>query len=190
MKHTHLLVVPLLLLTVFSCEGQKDPVVRDRYENCCGTEPTEFTIKTPDAGKDAYIYVPNIFTPNGDGINDFFVPSIAENIRGFDAYLIYTAEGDTLLFDRPGFDFNDIANYAWDGNRRDGTPYVGAFKYDFTVFLAGGGLHRFSGRACRVLCGPDAAVLRDKVGCFYPSQAGADGHLDKAAGNNEKGCFE
>jgi gliding motility-associated-like protein len=52
------------------------------------------------------IYVPNAFTPNGDGRNDFFAP-VGTNINAF----------EMLVFDRWGnliFQTNDIAK-GWDG---------------------------------------------------------------------------
>jgi len=137
------------------------------------------------------MYVPNVFTPNGDGVNDYFVPFVNENVPAFDAYLIYTAVGDTLLFSRNGFNYNYIPSWAWDGNRPDGTPYIGPFKYEFVVFLKNNTLYTIKGSACRIACGPDAAFFKDKTGCFYPSQVDTTTkHLNQALPNSESDCFK
>jgi gliding motility-associated-like protein len=61
------------------------------YINCCGT-----------------LYVPNAFSPNGDGINDEF--TVRSNAQKFEAYSL-------KIFNRFGqqiFETNDI-NEGWDG---------------------------------------------------------------------------
>lgn len=155
----------------------------DPYAACCGTEPVEYTYE------DTYVYVPNVFTPNDDDKNDFFFPYINEKIVGVDVFLIYTDEGDTLLFDRPGFDFKNIKNYGWNGLRYDGTIYEGPFRYDIGVILKSGGLLQIKGRSCRIVCGPKAKVFQTKEGCFYADQADDKGMLDKTKKTKEEGCY-
>lgn len=189
MKKTKLLLLTTLglALSLTGCSQETTeppPAVTDPYEACCGAEPVEHTFG------DAYMFVPNVFTPNGDGINDYFAPSINENILGFDAYLIYTPVGDTVVFVSAGYNVNNVANTAWDGLRKDGSVYEGLFKYVFTAFAKDGNLLTIEGRACRVACGPEAAVFKTKTGCFYPVQAGANGVLDTAAPNFEGDCFK
>ncbi len=160
------------------------PGASDSYESCCGVEPVEF--KT----ENAYVFVPNVFTPNGDSVNDYFLPFINERVVEVIDYIIYTAEGDTVIFDRPTFDFNDKENYAWNGLRYDGSVYKGAFKYTMRVALKEGGLMRVEGRACRIVCGSDASIFREKPGCFFPSQVNnTSGRLDRTLSNMENGCF-
>jgi CHU_C Type IX secretion signal domain len=187
MKNTHFLLFLLCSFVVVTSDCSQEPPVAPQskiYESCCGSEAVEKTFG------DAYIFVPNVFTPNGDGINDYFVPSRNENVDYFDAYLIYTDVGDTLLFDRVGFDFSNIPTMAWDGNREDGTPYIGAFKYEFVVFKKDGTLFTVKGSACRIECGSDASVFKGRSGCFYPAQVNADGYLDSAIPNKESDCFK
>lgn len=185
MKNIRLLVSALFLLNIIACNGQETtPPKQEMYESCCGAEPVEFTMNG------AYLFAPNVFTPNGDGINDFFTPRHNGKILGFDAYTIYTAVGDTVIYVNDFYDQNNGANTAWDGMRKDGTPYIGAFKYVFSVFLADGGLYKIEGKACRIACGPDAEVFATKPGCFYPTQTDASGRLDTNVPAGEKGCFE
>lgn len=153
------------------------------YESCCGATPVVYT------ADDAYMFVPNVFTPNNDGVNDYFVPSFNEQILGFDAYLIYSMEGNHVVFASAGYDPANIQNTAWDGMNRDGSVFTGGFRYQFTAFLKTGGLIKIEGKACRIVCGPEAAVFKTKTGCFYPAQANGTGYLDQSAPNNETGCF-
>lgn len=178
-----------ILFFLSGCSAQ-EPVISEVYEKCCGAEPIEFTYK------DGYMFVPNVFTPNGDGVNDYFVPQFNDKIDAyFDTYLIYTSVGDTVLYYFSQFDVKNSISSTWDGNRKDGTPYVGAFKYEFSVYLKStdGSTDYFTieGRACRVACGPDASVLKGKSGCFFPSQFNTDIlKPDASIPNKEEACFE
>jgi len=75
------------------------------------------------------IYMPNAFTPNGDGINDRFVP------RGpSGAILNY----QMLIFNRWGqiiFKDNDI-NEGWDGTVNNTPAYPGVYIYKVTYDVA------------------------------------------------------
>jgi hypothetical protein len=186
MENMRFLVLAAGLCTVVMQGCTQEPTTLDSkvYESCCGIEPVEYKVA------DAYMYVPNVFTPNGDGVNDYFVPYVNRNVLDFDSYLIYTGEGDTVLFARTGFDYNFIPTYAWDGNRLDGTPYIGAFRYEFYTFLKDNGVFIVKGRACRVECGRDASFFQKKEGCFYPNQSNAEGLLDSKLPNKEGKCFE
>lgn len=186
MKHSLVFIAFLLLLNLSNCVEPTDTTTTTNkvYESCCGVEPVEFTFG------DAYMFVPNVFTPNGDGINDYFVPAVNDDVLAFDAYLIYTAVGDTLLFDRNGFSYQNIPSWAWDGNRKDGTPYIGPFKYEFVVFLKNNIIYTVKGSACRVACGPDASFFTGKTTCFYPIQADTSGRLNKSFPSQELDCFK
>ncbi len=58
------------------------------------------------------VFKPNVFTPNGDGMNDrFFVQGTG--IRNVSKFLIYNRWGE-LVYERYNFPANDAA-YGWDG---------------------------------------------------------------------------
>jgi gliding motility-associated-like protein len=65
------------------------------------------------------IFVPNSFTPNGDGENDVFYPR-GIGVSSIKSFRIYNRWGQ-LLFERSGININDATN-AWDGSYNGGTP--------------------------------------------------------------------
>lgn len=132
----------------------------DVYAGCCGVEAVEFS-----PGK-AYVFVPNVFTPNGDGVNDLFQPFINDEAVEVMDFTIMSARGDTVLFHRATFYYGDVKNYGWDGNRPNGTPYEGLFTYAMRMIGKDLQVRLVEGKACRVVCGPRAAVLHARQSCF------------------------
>lgn len=74
---------------------------------------------------DNYIFTPNIFSPNGDGINDEFKVTIT-NIREYHIR-IFNRWGQQL------FESNDIAR-NWDGTYKGQPVPYGVFYYDIKAF--------------------------------------------------------
>lgn len=64
---------------------------------------------TPTPEPAAALQMPNIFTPNGDGINDFFVPVQMENIQ----------QATLIIYNRWGVPLRETDNLAegWDGTQ-------------------------------------------------------------------------
>lgn len=85
-----------------------------------------------------YGFVPNVFTPNNDNVNEFF------KIRGE-----YIKSSSMLIFNRWGglmFDGND-ATIGWDGiNKQNGTPCDnGTYMYVIKMILENGKDYLFKG---------------------------------------------
>jgi gliding motility-associated-like protein len=91
-------------------------------ENECGLTQKEVKVTLTDCS--CQIYVPNSFTPNGDGINDLFKPSISCELQFY----------EILIFDRWGrevFKSND-PSLAWSGatlHNPDYFPESQVFNY-------------------------------------------------------------
>lgn len=178
----HFLLSVIFCMYLQSCTAQ-ETITSSDYEACCGSKSVERTI-----GK-GNTYVPNVFTPNGDGINDYFRPFLSEGLEA-QGFTIYSAVGDTILFTRSYFNNTDIkTNLGWDGFRKDGTPYKGIFKYGIAIYAENNIREEITGEACCVRCEPSATILKTKDGCFYPIQANSKGQLNKTISISEKDCF-
>ncbi len=64
------------------------------------------------------LFVPNSFTPNGDGQNDLFYPRSGAGVTKVTLFQVFNRWG-TLLFERENIMPNDI-NSAWDGSYQGG----------------------------------------------------------------------
>lgn len=76
--------------------------------------------------EDVNLFIPNVITPNGDGINDlFYVVGSGLEISEFEL-LIFNRWGELI------FESNSIAS-KWDGRNRTGTHYVSDGVYLYIV---------------------------------------------------------
>ena len=186
-KLTYFLFGLVSLLSSNFCLAQvDDPVALDslqNYEGCCGAEAVEFI------HEEAYIFVPNVFTPNEDGMNDYFAPIVNDQVLEIVDYLIFSGYDSTVVFYQKQFDFNESNRYAWKGMIDDATPYKGGFRYTMLVVLKSGKLMQVEGKACRIVCEPAAQVFQTLEGCFYSTQVGQAGTLDTNLPSQESGCF-
>ncbi len=67
---------------------------------------------------DAQIFMPNAFSPNGDGLNELF---------GLEAGTVYFYSLD--IFDRYGARLASLANESWDGAQYSAGPYIYILMY-------------------------------------------------------------
>jgi hypothetical protein len=175
---------PVLLLFTIKTTAQNTPDAT-RYEACCGSQPVEFSY---DKKK---VFIPNVFTPNKDGLNDFFAPHVNDVITDIWWFTIYSAEGDTVLYQTMYLDKTKKEgeqNSGWDGLRPDGSVYKGLFRYTMRIDDRDANKHIVEGTACAVICEPGDKIPEDKSTCFYSSQAGEQGTLNKSGKSGEKGC--
>ncbi|NCX96570.1 MAG: gliding motility-associated C-terminal domain-containing protein [Chitinophagia bacterium] len=72
------------------------------------------------------IFIPNTFTPNGDGENDVFYPR-GIGVDKVKAFRIYNRWGQ-LVFERQNFEINSTSN-AWDGTYGGAPPKPDVYVY-------------------------------------------------------------
>lgn len=84
-------------------------------ENDCGIVQLEVQVFLNDCSCD--IYIPNAFTPNGDGINDVFKPSINCELQFYE-FLIYDRWGGQV------FNSTDPIE-SWGGEGRESSDFAG-----------------------------------------------------------------
>jgi len=167
------------VLILNSCEKRK---LKKAYEGCCGTEPLLITFDNSES-----IYVPNAFTPNRDGYNDFFFLHSSQNltinsfiIRDHDEKIIYKIENSSL--------YNIL---GWDstryGNRIDSLK--GLFIYEFTVTSSSGEVVSGSGSVCAYYCGDTGFPDGNIEDCYFGSQHDGQGDVDENVPTYEEDCF-
>jgi len=66
--------------------------------------------------KDRNIYIPNVFSPNGDGTNDLFMIYSGDDVLKIKSFLVFSRWGETV-FEYFDFQPNNPA-YGWDGKHR------------------------------------------------------------------------
>lgn len=123
----------LLVLALFVAESCE----KDKPRNCCPGSKTEYIVGN------GRIYIPNIFTPNGDGLNDAFLPYSDNGIALFKKFTIKDRNG-YLLHSVDEFQPYDF-RAAWQSS--GSYPYVGKFNYSMIVVSTDGTEKKISGIA-------------------------------------------
>lgn len=104
---------------------------------------TDSTMGTVRILPEYIIYIPNAFTPNGDGINDIFKPYITN----FDTYrmLIYNRWGE-MLFE------TENVHLGWDGSVNNNSITCTMDVYSYVIFVTDfrGETHKYVGRVTLV----------------------------------------
>ena len=77
--------------------------------------------------KNVDIFIPNVFSPNGDGINDHLLISAASDVEEIESMEIFDRWGN-LVFTAKNF-LPDDPTYAWDGKMRGTEMNPGVYAY-------------------------------------------------------------
>jgi gliding motility-associated-like protein len=82
------------------------------------------------------IYVPNVFSPNGDGINDFLLINATEEVQEIESFTIFDRWGN-VIFQVEHFLPDDRA-YAWDGKMRGKEMNPAVYAYSMIAAFKDG----------------------------------------------------
>ena len=77
------------------------------------------------------VYVPNIFSPNGDGVNDELVVYGGEGVEEIASFIVFDRWGN-VVFSAEHFQVNDVTS-AWDGGFKGQRLNPGVFAYKMIV---------------------------------------------------------
>lgn len=89
----------------------------DRFPGCTLTDTTLVDVKKCPV----YIYFPTAFTPNNDGINDFYKPLFEGRLLLYE-FIIYNRWGQVVFK-------TTVPNNCWDGVFKAGLPETGSYVY-------------------------------------------------------------
>jgi hypothetical protein len=165
----------LLLLALFISTSCK----KEKPRNCCPGSTTEYKVGN------GRIYVPNIFTPNGDGLNDVFFPVPGNGVALFKKFTIKDRDG-YLLHSVDEFEPYDF-RAAWRNSASN--PYIGKFYYSMIVVSTDGTEKKISGVANSNLYGVDGSNRRcDCTDCRFATQHDGMGGFCDACPSLENIC--
>ena len=93
--------------------------------------------------RDYQVYIPNAFSPNGDGSNDFFLIYSGSDVVEVERFEIYSRWGEQV-FQMQAFPPND-PRYGWDGVFLGQPMNTGYFTYFAQVRFIDGSVQLFKG---------------------------------------------
>lgn len=183
-----ILAALLAVLFLAACRDEAAPLLDNPYEYCCGDIPVEFDLFSTS------VFIPSAFSPDADGINDYFQPyifygefmdSFVYDIRITDekGFHLHRATSATFSYHREG----------WDGQRYVNGEYVqyeGRFLYELTIReRATGRTFTTSSSACALRCENSAEFLNSGLAnCIYGLQHNGMGEYERFAESGEPFC--
>ncbi len=104
-------------------------------------EATEYSVTVVDSngcsaedeiqiiiGEERLVYIPNAFSPNGDGYNDRFGIFVGDGIESIETFSIFDRWGN-LVFDTKNIDALDVQQNQWDGKLKNRKVVPGIYAY-------------------------------------------------------------
>lgn len=130
----------------FMATSQVDPELDEdvKFNSCCS-----WAVSIDTVGNGIF-FVPNIFTPNNDGVNDFFQIVADTGIAKIDSMTIRNPVSDKIVFQR-----NNIVDFSpstgWDGLDND-TIRTAQYYYAFWLTSTDDKHKQVAGYICSMAC--------------------------------------
>jgi gliding motility-associated-like protein len=133
-----------------SCQNCPDPFVRPfesisvsviaTDENGCAASDrmTIFVNRKRD------VYIPNVFSPNGDGQNDVFVIYAGPDVKEIKRFYVFNRWGEAMFEISGSFQPNNPI-YGWDGTHRSELMNAGVYVYMAEIEFVDGVVELFKG---------------------------------------------
>lgn len=112
-------------------------IVTDK-KGCEATDKLTVNIISPDV-----LFIPNVFSPNGDGINDKLNIFCSDKVKSIKQFAIYDRWGESV-YDAKDIPINDL-EYGWDGKQRGQKANSAVYVYYVLVSLIDGTDRIFKG---------------------------------------------
>ena len=168
----------ILTLALFSCEQDED---KPALQGCCETPAID-----ADFGN-AHVYLPNIFTPNNDGINDL-LSVYGDSIQEIINFEIRNSE-DELVYQVENIHLYDTLN-IWDGTV-NGVVEKGLYDISLTLKAFDGTITSFAGKTCNYPCGSvEESEMVDGTPCQFPIQQDNGHYHPNIAPQEPTDCYK
>ncbi len=173
-----MIIATIWLILVGCCKDNNS----NKLQGCCDEPAINATVGN------GHVYVPNVFTPNADGINDILWVSGDNNIVFIRRFQVRDKEGNTVFQVLDGIP-NDYSS-GWNG--MVGNKYEnGMYNITLQVEAADGTNATLHGKVCNFRCldnGTEEPISAQ--GCQFPVQV-IDGQFESLIPTGEQTiCFE
>ena len=172
----------LLLTLAWSCKDD-DMGSRNFYSSCCETPGVDISIGQGN------VFIPNIYTPNADGVNDVFVIFADQEIAEIQLLTIQNSNGINV-FSLSNFPPNDFG-FIWAPADANEAPN-GLYSYSADIQSSDGVVENVRGSVCVYRCKTDTdSILTENISnCHFPTQHdGQGGHDPLAPSIENSNCF-
>ncbi len=141
--------------TGLSCTNCASPAADPKFTTLYQVEFTDdngcknsSTVEVIVLCKNANVFVPNTFTPNGDGNNDVFYPR-GQGLERVKMLRVFNRWGE-VVFEKKEFPVND-ASAGWNGTYRSHKAKADVYVYQLEVFCENGDVISIKGNVALVL---------------------------------------
>lgn len=173
--YPHLLCFIVIVTAFLSCK-KEDP---SPIAGCCDLPAINQAVGI------GHIYVPNIFTPNNDGINDQFIV-FTDSIQWILVFQIKNDKDDTV-FDTTGIAPQNF-NFLWNG-KVNGSVTKGLYSIFMYVVADDGATKVLQGTVCNYPCDAMPEDPIEAINCQFPAQ-NDDGYFNNNLPSGESNdCF-